>query len=280
MLTRRNTINTDPRQTGSSILWLTVGAIFCSGMSHATAAAQSLSGQAQVRSMTGVVTFYNSVQGRLIPFTLRPGDILQQGNVIETGSSGPLVIALDDGSLVIIHPGSRVVLKNFSSAGSWRDLLEVTFGRVRATINHHGKRPNPYRVYSPIASIAVRGTDFSVSVEPSTETRVVVYEGLVEVSSLVNPQQTVLVKPGHNVVVRPGGDIGLVSSGPGSQLNGGSNVNGFAYDLKQYSSDFASNRLNDQVTFFPLRFTAFSDSHFDSLQNPAFASDFTGPEAR
>src|SRR5262245_3752406 len=264
-------------QTVTSILYFATAAVLCWCFSPATASAQSNSGPARVRSVKGFVKYFN---GGPAPFELKLGDYLKPGYVIETGN-GIVTLALDDGSQVIIYPGSRVELKNFTGAGSWRDLLQVAVGRVRATINH-GKRPNPYRVFSPIASIAVRRTDFSVIVEQNTETRVVVYEGVVEVSSLINPRQIVLVSRGRNVVVRPGGDIGLISSGPGSQLNGAPNVGGlgFTYDVKLYSNDFVSYRLNDQVTYFPLRFTAFSDSHFDSLQNPAFASDFTGPEAR
>jgi len=277
LIIRITSINTDPRQTVSSILWLVAAAIFCLVMSHSTVTAQIRNLQAKVTRVTPGATYY---RGSLTPSTLRQGEILQPGDRIDTGS-GRVVIDLDDGSQVTIFPRSHVELKNFAGVSTWRDLFDVAVGRVRATIKH-GKRRNPYRVYSPIASIAVRGTDFLVIVEPSTETRVVVYEGLVEVSSLVNPRQTVLVRRGRNVVVRPGGDIGLISSGPGSQLYGASNVRGlgFTYDVRSYSNEFVSYRLNDQVTFFPLRFTAFSDSHFDSLQNPAFAADFTGAEAR
>jgi len=275
--------DSDTLHTIFSFLSMAAAVIFCCSLSHATVAAQNRNMEARVMSMKpGAQFFYRNAQGQLTPFTLGPGNLLQSGNVIDTGRTGRVVIAFLDGSQVIIYERSRVELKDFRPGSSWLDQLSVIVGRVRATINHKVKRPEPYRVYSPIASIAVRGTDFSVIVEQNTETRVVVYEGLVEVSSLINPQQTVFARRGRNVVVRPWGDIGLISSGPGSQLNGASNVRGlgFTYDVKLYSNDFVSYRLNDQVTFFPLRFTAFSDSHFDSLQNPAFASDFKGPEAR
>jgi len=62
---------------------------------------------------------------------------------------------------------------------------------------------NPYRINSPTASIAVRGTEFSVIVEQTSETEVIVYDGLVEVASLTDPQDAVLVHPGSGVIVRP-----------------------------------------------------------------------------
>ncbi|MGH9768914.1 MAG: FecR family protein [Blastocatellia bacterium] len=262
--------NSHPCQTVSSILYLVAASIFCWGMGHATAAAQISNLQAKVRRVTPGVTYY---RGSLTPSTLKQGEILQPGDVIDTGRSGRVVIDLDDGSQVTIFPGSRVELKNFAGVGTWRDLLDVTVGRVRATINH-GKRPNPYRVFSPIASIAVRGTDFLVIVEPSGETRVVVYEGLVEVSSLLKPQQSVLIRPGRNIIVRPDGDISLVTAAPRGELNEIRNLRVGTYSwYNDVHTAYTSHREN-YTNLRPSRFTAFNDSHLDSLQNPAYATEF------
>jgi len=177
--------------------------------------AQNQTGSVIVTSVVGKVTLYGKSG---FTAALKRGDPIWPGNAIETGN-GSIVLAISDGSQVTVYPRSRIVLKDFSASASWKDLLEIIVGRVRSKINHYGNRPNPYRVYSPIASIAVRGTDFLVDVDPSTETRVTVFEGLVEVTGLFNPQNSKLVKPGQNVIVRPGGSIGLISIGPDSRLN-------------------------------------------------------------
>jgi hypothetical protein len=256
--------NSDRRQTISTILRL-AAAIFFLGMSHAASAAQSLGGQASVaRTAPGAILY----GGGRTPSALRKGAILQPGDMIYTGVSGHVVIDLSDGSQVVIFPGSRVELKDFQSGGSWRDLLRVMVGRVRATISHQGKRPNPYRVFSPVASIAVRGTDFLVAVELSGETRVLVYEGLVEVGSLVNPQKRVLVRPGRNIIVRSDGDISLMTAAPRGELN--------EIRSLRFGGDQESN-LRDAYTS---RFTAFTDSHIDSLRNPAYATEFRHPSGR
>jgi hypothetical protein len=266
-LTRTKSNNSDPRQTTSAILRLAT-AVFCLWVSHAAADAQIPSGQARVTLATPGVTVY---VGGLAPSALKKGRILAPGDMIDTGISGRVVIALGDGSQVTIFPGSHVELKNFQAGGSWRDLLKVTVGRIRATINHQGKRPNPYRVYSPVASIAVRGTDFLVFVEPSGETRVLVNEGLVEVGGLVNPQKTVLVRSGRNIIVRPGGDISLVTAVPRGELN----------EIRSYTLDDAYNSHGDSYTGHrSSRFTAFNDSYLDSLQNPAYATEFRRPSGR
>jgi FecR protein len=239
-------------------------------MAVLTIPAHSQIQQARITNVKNTVRLHRSVGGNPGPVMLKPGDLLQLGDIIDTGT-GTVVIEMRDGSQVTIFPNSRVKLKDFSSAGSWRDLLEVVVGRIRARINH-GKRPNPYRVYSPIASIAVRGTDFLVIVESNRETRVFVFEGLVEVSSLVNPQQSVLVKPGRNIVVRPDGDISMVMAAPRGELN---EIRG------SLGRDSAINLHAENYTEFrPTRFTAFTDSYFDSLQNPAYATEFRQSSGR
>jgi hypothetical protein len=255
-----------PEMFNFSILLL-AAAVFCCPMLHATAAAQIGGVAATVtRSAPGATLYSGGVSS-----PLRQWATLQPGDKIDTGLSGRVVIDLSDGSQVVVFPGSRVELKDFQSGGSWRDLLRVAVGRVRATINHYGKRPNPYRVYSPIASIAVRGTDFLVIVEPNGATRVLVYEGLVEVGSLINPQKSVLVRPGRNIIVRPDGDISIVTSAPRGELN----------EIRSPDLRAAYNSHGNSYTGLQSsRFTAFSDSHLDGLQNPAYATEFRQPSGR
>jgi FecR protein len=274
LVMRTRSKNSDPRQTASSILRL-AAAVFCLGMSHATAAAQSPGGQAWVtRTAPGAILYSGGA-----PSALGKGATLRPDDVIDTRGSGSVVIALGDGSQVVIFPGSRVELKNFRAGVPWRDLLRVMVGRVRATISHQLKRPNPYRVFSPVASIAVRGTDFLVVVGPSGETRVLVYEGLVEVGSLINPQKTVLVRPGRNIIVRPDGDISLVTSVPRVELNEIRSLR-FSGNQDDRLRDAYNSHGSSYTGLRSSRFTAFSDSHLDGLQNPAYATEFRQPSGR
>jgi hypothetical protein len=92
-----------------------------------------------------------------------------------------------------------------------------------------------------------------------------VYEGLVEVGSLVSPQKTVLVRPGRNIIVRSDGDISLVTAAP----------RGAGWDQKSNVRD-AYNGPDLRSS----RFIAFNDSYLDSLQNPAYATEFRQPGGR
>jgi FecR protein len=168
-------------------------------------------------------------------------------------------------------------LKEFRSANSARELLNIMVGRVRVTIRHAGSIPNPYRLSSPAASIAVRGTDFLVDVLPNTETSVYVYEGLVEVSSLINPDNKRLVSPGDRAIVRPGGDISMALPGPGGELNGQSRL---YKDVSQIYQQSVTSLVQNSTGISPSFFSAFPDPHLDSIENPAYASEFSTAQGR
>ena len=123
-----------------------------------------------------------------------------------------MVIDLSDGSMVIVQPESIITLKDFQQASSLRELFEITLGMVRVKINHFSGRPNPYHMNSPTASIAVRGTEFSIQVGAQGETQVLVYEGAVEVSSLSDPDHTTLIEAGRGVLVEAGQDFHFLAN--------------------------------------------------------------------
>ena len=132
---------------------------------------------------------------------------MNPGDRIDTRGGGRVVIDLSDGSMVVIQPESVIILKDFQQASSLRELFEISLGMVRVKINHFSGRPNPYRMNSPTASIAVRGTEFSIDVGAQGETQVVVYEGAVEVSSLSDPDRKTLIEAGRGVLVEAGQDF-------------------------------------------------------------------------
>ena len=176
------------------------------------ASAQSTSVVARAASVTGQAQL---VSGGSAPFPLTPGYILNPGDRIDTRGGGRVVIDLSDGSLVVVAPESVIVLKDFRNASSLRELFEITLGMVRVKINHFAGKPNPYRMNSPTASIAVRGTEFSIEVDAQGDTQVVVYEGSVEVASLSDPNRKVLIEAGRGVLVRPGQDFHLLAAALG-----------------------------------------------------------------
>ncbi len=241
-----------------------------------------------------------SVNGRVLRLSrsspadlLKRGDVLTPNDEIDTRGGGRIVIELTDGSLITVLPGSRVVFGDYRFASSIRQLFEIMVGRVRVKINHYSGKPNPYRVNSPTASIAVRGTEFSVAVTAGGETQVVVYEGLVEVTSLSDPRRRALVEQGRGVIVRPNEDIRFFVPNRSNEIgerdnkqnkqqgrqsssgNGGQDAErAAAGNYERYLDSFVQPGEAPPLA----RFTAFADSHLDSLENPAYATEFTAAE--
>jgi len=256
-----------------------------------------------------VVARASSVTGRVLlsggkgasALTLAPGYELGPGDKVDTRGGGRIVIELTDGSMIVVQPESVIVIKDFRAAVSLRELFVIMLGSVRVKINHFAGRPNPYRINSPTASIAVRGTDFSITVDSQGETQVMVYEGAVEVTSLIDPTQSVVIEAGRGVLLVPGQGFQLFNVLPARELaeqnqgNGrndhGSRASSMDSHTGQMDADSPRNIASlyeqyiaglseiGQVPFL-LRYNAFPDAHLDSLENPAYATAFKVAEGR
>lgn len=192
-----------PRQSSFSSLWRLALATFLvhSGVAEAAdliARAASVTGQVMLSNGNGAP-----------PFALTRGYGLNPGDWVDTRPGGRVVISLTDGSAVVVQPGTVLMIKDYRAASSLRELFDIVLGTVRVRINHLGGRPNPYRLNSPTASIAVRGTEFNVIVGSEGDTNVEVFEGAVEVSSFGDGGETALIEPGGGVLVRPGQGLQL-----------------------------------------------------------------------
>ncbi|MEJ7861061.1 MAG: FecR family protein [Pyrinomonadaceae bacterium] len=252
--------------------------------------AQSGAVEARVTSVSGAATLSGN---GLNSAKLARRTILAPGHEIDTRGGGRIVIDLSDGSQVVVLPGSRLVVGDYRNAGSLRELLQITLGRIRVRINHFKNKPNPYRIKSPTASIAVRGTEFEVRVESLGETRVVVFDGAVEVASLRDPSNPLLAEPGRGVIVRPNFTLDFfvpgITTGDAARRNsqkdsGASNqtdvvIEGNSEAAKVYER-FVDNVVQNGDLVSPSRFTAFADRHLDSLDNPAYAAAFDSAEGR
>jgi hypothetical protein len=235
---------------------------------------------------------------------LTPGYELGPGDRVDTRGGGRVVIELTDGSMIVVQPESVIEIKDFRAAVSLRELFEIMLGSVRVKINHFGGRPNPYRINSPTASIAVRGTDFNITVDSRGDTQVMVYEGAVEVTSLVDPAQSVVIEAGRGVLLVPGQGFQLFNVLPGHELaeqnqgngrndrgasssdNHGADNHGGQFDgdsprnvASAYEQYIAGLSDIGQVPFL-LRYSAFPEAHLDSLENPAYATGFKAAEGR
>ena len=171
---------------------------FLIALTNVLAAQQLVS--AKITSIEGQVEIrrYPSTQPVPVKIAFKVDDRLSAGDTIITGKNGRLVLGLTDGSQAVIAPKSTVVIKDLSQ--SPRTLFEVIKGKTRIHIEKVGDQPNPYRVNTPTAVIAVRGTIFDVLVE-NDETEVFLHEGEVAVTNLRLPDQTIFLSAGQTTRV-------------------------------------------------------------------------------
>lgn len=176
-----------------AFIGLALGALALSSTS--VAHAQTLI-SAKVLSSEGPVEIRRATNGQaqIQPSAFKANDELNAGDTIVTGKKGRLVLGLSDGSQAVIAPQTTVVIQNLQQ--SPRTLFNVLRGKTRVQIEKYGGQPNPYRVNTPTAVIAVRGTIFDVLVKDD-ETEVFLHEGQVSVFNLALPNQPILLAPGQ-----------------------------------------------------------------------------------
>jgi hypothetical protein len=267
--------------------------VLCPGMDAQIVMARvaSVSGRASISNGNGASTL-----------ALLPGNELGPGDRVDTRGGGQIVIELTDGSMIVVKPESVIVIKDFRAAASIRELFEIMLGSVRVKINHFGGRPNPYRINSPTASIAVRGTDFSITVDTMGDTQVMVYEGSVEVTSLIDPAQSAVIEAGRGVLLVPGQGFQMFNvlsgreiadqsqgNGRGSSSTSSTENHNGQTDERDWDSPRNIASIYEQYIAglseigqvpFLLRYNAFPDAHLDSLENPAYATGFKAAEGR
>jgi FecR protein len=175
------------------VVFISCASVLVSGAGHVRAqeliSAKVISSEGQVE-----IRRQSSDQPKIQTIAFKVEDELSVGDTIITGRNGRLVLGLSDGSQAVIAPQTTVLIRDLSL--SPRTLFNVIHGKTRIQIEKLGGRPNPYRVNTPTAVIAVRGTIFDVLVEED-ETQVFVHEGEVAVNNKVLPDQQVFLFAGQ-----------------------------------------------------------------------------------
>ncbi len=125
---------------------------------------------------------------------------------VRTDQTGHAVLTFFTGTEVEILPGSELLVREFSQAGS---ESTITLDQVAGETVHRVRQASDttYQVTTPVTHLAVRGTEFGVKVAASGATQVTVTSGVV--SAQVGTQQFD-IKAGESLVVSETG----TTSGP------------------------------------------------------------------
>ena len=141
---------------------------------------ESFTFKARVEYLTG--TAYKLIDERKVE--ILEGDILDEGDKIQTDKDSRLVLSLDDGSVIRIDSGSELELDQLSSAvTSLTNKQGVVFARVNKDESH------VFQIMAGDLTIEASGTAYSV--ENTNEIKVRVFESEVNVKTQ-NQEETKL----------------------------------------------------------------------------------------
>lgn len=154
-----------------------------------------------VPARTGVVTF---VQGDAFhresqkPWEpLELDENVRTGEAVETRPRSRAELRLDAGKLIRIDENSLVhVAKLFDASQRKQEVeLKIERGQLWSQVASLGGQEE-FRIRSPLASAAVRGTVFNVAVAENQATRVDVFSGVVDI---YNPLAATPYRPGQRI---------------------------------------------------------------------------------
>lgn len=163
--------------------------------------------RAQIRSFSGAVMVGDGE--RMLAAT--PGATVGEGSIIQTGANAFVSLALPDGTIITMpsQTGVRIgMLRRTPLTGSIDRRFEVIKGRVRAVVVPMTDPRSTFKVGTPVAVSAVRGTEFQVYYDPTLNRAVTeVITGKVAVKGL--QRSDILVAAGYAAIAQPGAPVSV-----------------------------------------------------------------------
>jgi hypothetical protein len=152
-----------------------------------------------------------------VPIT--PGLVLGEGDEIATGADGFVSLSLPDASTVALPSQSRVVIARLRKLALTDGLdrrFELKGGRAHAIVTPMTRPDDNFRVSTPLATSAVRGTEFRMAyVDGGQRVTTEVLKGVVEVAAGPALQR---VSAGFGTVASPAGGDAQVALLPAPEL--------------------------------------------------------------
>lgn len=193
----------------------------------------------------GLTYEVSALRGKLLREEPKPtermaiGESVRAGAVLRTGWWASAELSCPSrGAHFKLEPSTRVRLTDDVPGV----LLELEKGNVRAWFDILGSEsPSERLVTTPSAVLAVRGTEYGVSVNKKGDTTVAVFHGVVEVRDLARHREPVMVQAGMFCTVPQGG-------GPSSPKVHGISASDFDRGIKPGQSGRATSPGEGQGT--------------------------------
>jgi hypothetical protein len=164
--------------------------------------------EAQLASYQGAVRIERS--GAVVAPKI--GMAINEGQIVETGALGFLTLALSNGSRVTLPSSSRVRIlhmRQFLLTGSLDFDFALDKGRAETAVTPMKDKNSRFRLRTPIAVSAVRGTQFRIGYDPAQGPSLTeVVEGGVAVGTSTAPADPALVPAGFGATATADGKVG------------------------------------------------------------------------
>jgi hypothetical protein len=137
---------------------------------------------------------------------LQVRSMVTEDTQVRTGPESTLEITFEDGSAILLRSDTTLGFSKLRKRGTG-NLIQEFFLRGGRIINRikksTGGQPR-FRIRTPSATAAARGTDFRVSLDRRDDTRVEVLGGTVSAQAR---QRKVLLSPGEGALIRKGREV-------------------------------------------------------------------------
>ena len=136
---------------------------------------------------------------------LTKGAEIGNGDTIRTADGSRAQVRFSDGALVSLQPQSEFRIDNYQFSGKEdgqeKGFFSLLKGGLRTITGFIGRtHRNNYKVSTAVATIGIRGTEYTVQVQEDGTTQVHTGEGLIEISGTAG---SLLLASGESGIVRP-----------------------------------------------------------------------------
>ena len=141
----------------------------------------------------------------------QPGVVLSANARLKTGPDGSADLLFDDGTALHVDRNASLTVETSRKTDDRREFsIRLWAGRLLSQVVRNTQSPVRYQVRTPVASAAVRGTEF-VADASTTDAKLAVFEGQVETQSLDGDAplgDSVTLQPDQEVSVERGRPVG------------------------------------------------------------------------
>jgi len=125
------------------------------------------------------------------------GHIITDGGLIKTGKKSFVKIVVKEwGTSIVLGPKTQMKINLASTNVKKKYTVTAGACRWRSLVDSKAKKKGA--IYTPVAALGVRGTDFILKVNPLLgESEIVVLDGLVNFQNINKPQDQSLIKKGQ-----------------------------------------------------------------------------------